>query len=72
MLVLVRRLAQEFHLPPVEINGGSGQLWLCVEQMAEEWPFLLLWDPQPHTNRSALISGIGLLVESDAAPREMR
>lgn len=57
MLLLVSWLAQQLHLQPVEINGGSGQLWLCVEQMAEEWPFLLLWHAQQHTNGSALITG---------------
>lgn len=46
MHLLVSRLAQQLHLQPVEINGGSGQLWLCVEQMAEEWPFLLPWHAQ--------------------------
>lgn len=57
MLLLVSWLAQQLHLQPVEINGGSGQLWLCVEQMAEEWPFLLLWHAQQHTNGSTLITG---------------
>ncbi|CAB1449943.1 unnamed protein product [Pleuronectes platessa] len=36
--------------------GALGRLWLCVEQMAEEWPFLLLWYAQQHTNGSALSS----------------
>lgn len=56
MPLFVSPLAPHSHLQLVEINGGSGQLWLGVEQMAEEWLFLLQRNAPPHTNGSVLTS----------------
>lgn len=54
MPFFVSSLAPHSHLQLVEINGGSWQLWLCVEQMAEEWLFLLQRNTPRHTNGSVL------------------
>lgn len=45
MALFVPPLAQRSHLQRVEMNGDSWQLWLSVEQMAEEWP---LPPPEEH------------------------